>query len=91
MKWIYIQVTRHLYIETIPGSEYILDLHTDLKNNGHNWLFQRYESYKMQVSDSLIIFTTRSGYGPHLNIKTIFPKYENSHFKDKTVARPSYL
>ena len=29
--------------------------------------------------------------GPHFNIKTVFPKYEDSHVKDKTVARPSYL
>ena len=30
-----------------------------------------------------------SGY--HLNIKTVFPRYGDSHVKDKTVARPSYL
>ena len=29
--------------------------------------------------------------GPHLNIKTVFPRYGYSHVKDKTVARPSYL
>ena len=29
--------------------------------------------------------------GPHLNIKTVFPRYGNSHVKDKTVARLSYL
>ena len=31
--------------------------------------------------------------GPHLNtcIKTVFPRYGDSHAKDKTVARPSYL
>ena len=28
---------------------------------------------------------------PRLNIKTIFPRYWDSHVKDKTVARPSYL
>ena len=28
---------------------------------------------------------------PRLNIKTVFPKYGDSHVKDKTVARPSYL
>ena len=26
-----------------------------------------------------------------LNIKTVFPKYVDSHVKDKTVVRPSYL
>ena len=26
-----------------------------------------------------------------LNIKTVFPRYGDSHVKDKTVARPSYL
>ena len=29
--------------------------------------------------------------GPRLNIKTVFPMYEDSNVKDKTVARPSYL
>ena len=29
--------------------------------------------------------------GPRLNIKTIFPGYGDSHVKDKTVSRPSYL
>ena len=29
--------------------------------------------------------------GPHLNIKTVFSRYGDSHVKDKTVARPSYL
>ena len=26
-----------------------------------------------------------------LNIKTVFPRYGDSHVKDKTVVRPSYL
>ena len=30
-------------------------------------------------------------HGPHLNIKTAFPRYGDSHVKEKTVARPSYL
>ena len=29
--------------------------------------------------------------GPRLNIKTVFPRYGNSHVKNKTVARPYYL
>ena len=29
--------------------------------------------------------------GPHLNIKTLYPRYGDSHVKDKMVARPSYL
>ena len=29
--------------------------------------------------------------GPRLNIKTVFPSYGDSHVKDKTVAKPSYL
>ena len=29
--------------------------------------------------------------GPRLNIKTVFPRYGDSHVKDKTVARPYYL
>ena len=28
---------------------------------------------------------------PRLNIKIVFPRYGDSHVKDKTVARPSYL
>ena len=29
--------------------------------------------------------------GPRLNIKTVFPRYADSHVKDKMVVRPSYL
>ena len=29
--------------------------------------------------------------GPHLNIKTSFPRYEDSNVKDKTVVRQSYI
>ena len=29
--------------------------------------------------------------GPCLNINTVFPRYEDSHVKDKTVTRPFYL
>ena len=29
--------------------------------------------------------------GPHLNIKTIVHRYGDSHVKDKTAMRPSYL
>ena len=29
--------------------------------------------------------------GPRLNIKTIFPRYEDSHVKDKMVGIPSSL
>ena len=29
--------------------------------------------------------------GPRLNIKTVFPRYGDSHVKDETVTRPSYL
>ena len=29
--------------------------------------------------------------GPRLNIKTIFPRYGDSHVKDKTITRPSCL
>ena len=29
--------------------------------------------------------------GPRLNIKAVFHRYIDSHVKDKTVARPSYL
>ena len=35
--------------------------------------------------------TLSSRSGPRLNIKTVFPWYGDSHVKDKTVARPSYL
>ena len=29
--------------------------------------------------------------GSRFNIKTVFPRYGDSHVKDKTVERPSYL
>ena len=29
--------------------------------------------------------------GPHLYIKTVFPRYGDSHVKDKTVVRPSFI
>ena len=29
--------------------------------------------------------------GPRLNIKTVFPRYRDSHVKDKTVSRPTVL
>ena len=29
--------------------------------------------------------------GPCLNVKIIFPGYKDSHYKDETVVRPSYL
>ena len=29
--------------------------------------------------------------GPRLNIKTVFPRHGDSHVKDRTVTRPSYL
>ena len=35
--------------------------------------------------------TAASVTGSRLNIKTIFPRYEDSHVKDKTVVRPSHL
>ena len=40
-------------------------------------------------SNNNMYFTT--GSGPHLNIKTIFPRYGDSHVKYKTVIRLSYL
>ena len=50
----------------------------------------------LQSSDTTCItddtykdYGTRSRSCP--NIKTVFPRYEDSHFKDKTVVRPSYL
>ena len=41
--------------------------------------------------DAAEIHVSLSGPGPRLNIKTIFPRYEDSHFKDKTVVRPYYF
>ena len=31
------------------------------------------------------------GAGPRLNIKTVIHRYEDSHVKDETAVRPSYL
>ena len=36
----------------------------------------------MNEIDQMIFYET----GPRLNIKTIFPRYEDSHVKDKTVG-----
>ena len=40
---------------------------------------------------SLYVFLHDQQPEPRLNIKTVFPRYGDSHVKDKTVARPSYL
>ena len=37
------------------------------------------------------VFYIGWGPGPHLNIKTVFPRYVDYHVKDKTAVRPSYL
>ena len=39
----------------------------------------------------LVRYKVHTSPGPRLNVKTVFPKHGNSHVKDKTVARPSYL
>ena len=48
------------------------------KTNSH-------ENTKAVYYRSCLLWTHR------LNIKTVFPRYGDSHVKDKTVARPSYL
>ena len=45
-------------------------------------------------TDHGLCFNIKTSYqytGPWFNIKTVFPRYGDSHVKDKTVARPSYL
>ena len=49
------------------------------------------EGVKYAMSMAVTLLCQRKETGPHLNIKTIFPRYGDSHVKDKTVARPSYL
>ena len=41
--------------------------------------------------ESKIVLCFVSGPGANLNIKTVFPRYGDSHVKDETVTRPSYL
>ena len=38
-----------------------------------------------------MVFILKQDPGPHLNIETVFPRYGDSHVKDKMVARLSYL
>ena len=49
----------------------------------------RYTTYK--VLKTTLIYPPLCRYGARLNIKTIFTRYGDSHVKDKTVGRPSYL
>ena len=42
----------------------------------------------LQYNDTSVNSNTA---GSRLNIKTVFPRYGDSHVKDKMVARPSYL
>ena len=57
----------------------------DCINNLFKWL--------SDIPVSMISSWGWGGYWPGgcLNIKTVFPGYGDSHVKDKTVARPSYL
>ena len=48
---------------------------------GHPADGQAYKAYNLAGTEA----------GPHLNIKTVFPRYVDFHVKDKTVARPFYL
>ena len=56
-----------------------------VRRNHHWWFSSQRPAFpcyevNMQYSDN-----------PHLNIKSIFPKYGDSHVKDKTAMWPSYL
>ena len=44
-------------------------------------------------SGKQLYFTMKQlvGSGPRLNIKTVFPRYGDSHVKDKPAVRPAYL
>ena len=50
------------------------------------------DSSKVQaVGDKPFVTLTNDKQQGTVNIKTVFPRYEDSHFKDKTVVRSSYL
>ena len=59
---------------------------TDLKQNIEIY---RQTSRKAQLPTIGLLVWCKSG--PCLNIKTVFPRYEDSHVKGKTVTGPSYL
>ena len=51
----------------------------------HLWSFNVIKTFVVDVEFNLL------RPGPHFNKKTVFPRYADSHVKDKTVARPYYL
>ena len=57
-----------------------------------NNIFKTVDIVRNLLKSADTIMTKLSvGPRPHLNIKTVFPRYGYSNIKDKTVARPSYL
>ena len=64
-------------------------------NNGEAGDLRRYRAHYdvtvMWPARELVLLHAVTFAGPGLNIKTTFPSYGDSHVKDKTAARPSYL
>ena len=64
----------------------------DVKNaaNGHiDWGLLLHSGWHPLILDKSLRLFRRSG--PRLNIRTVFPRYGDSHVKDKTVVRSCYF
>ena len=82
---------------------FVWGIHLGPVNSPHKWPVTR----KMFPFDDVIMTHSATAYfgtmfclmmswfpaspGPCLNIKTVFPRYGDSHVKDETVVRPSYI
>ena len=66
---------------------------TCFPDRGDNTLDQGMDSYVVEKTNLAMTRKPIGGQppGPRLNIKTVFPRYGDSHVKDKTVTRLSYL
>ena len=78
-----------------------MDVHTDGRTDtdqcyGHIWL-HRWDQIDLAHTAPLLLQCKYTVHvplhwsGPCLNIKTVFPRYGDSHVKDKMVTRPSCL
>ena len=84
-----------LPLQTIPRQQVQLSDNRCAAYIDHNKYYRRFRKAYSQSSPDIVAFliwpTSVRQSGPRLNIKTIFPGYGDSHVKDKTILRPSYL
>ena len=90
-------------LESSASLAFVWGIHWWPVNSPHKWPVTR----KMFPFDDIIMYPVcpwestnsaicvdrqgQQGAGPHLNIKTVFPRHGDSHVKDKKAVRPSYL